>query len=209
LPDGTLAGTIRFSGSGAVDGRLRRLVAGTARRHLDTSVAALLAPMCERIEVLTVRHHPADEFSADMWLEAEYRAPGLALPVQGGLELDGLALAAVLADARLFRAGAQSWADERQSDVLLYQTQLVDVVDVLELPAGFSSADLPASSRVDETYAGFQGSAELGDRVLTVRSRVEVRRRQIPPPGYPGFVRALEAARDWSRAVIRLEGGGR
>jgi hypothetical protein len=95
--------------------------------------------------------------------------------------------------------------------VLLYATQLVDVEDALELPPGWTATLQPEASSVDETYAAFSGSSETSPGRLVVRSRTEVRRRQIPPDGYEGFTRAITAARDWADALFRVEreGGAR
>ena len=56
---------------------------------------------------------------------------------------------------------------------------------------------------MDRTYAYFKGSGETGKGMLTIRSRAELRRRQIPPEGYEGFLAAMREARDWSEALFR------
>ncbi len=206
--DGTLAGTVRLSARGASDGRLRGLVAQTPVPELPARLAALLAPGCPRVEVLRFDLRRPDDFSGDMWLELTYRAPELALPVAGGLELESLVLPALLGDRRLLRAGAQSWPEKRDADVLLYATQLVDLVETVELPAGWHASSLPADSTVDETYAAFAGRATTAPGTLEVSARVEVRRRQIPPAGYSGFAAAMKAARDWADARVRVEPKG-
>jgi hypothetical protein len=61
---------------------------------------------------------------------------------------------------------------------------------------------------VDETYALFKGSTAAQDGRVVIRSRTEVRRRQIPPGGYEGFVAAMQAARDWSEEMFRVERKG-
>ena len=38
--------------------------------------------------------------------------------------------------------------------------------------------------------------------------RAEIKRRQIPPDGYPGFRKAMEAARTWGEQTLRIEKGG-
>jgi len=208
LPDGTLEGTMRWAASGATDGRLRGLVTGTPSGELRSRLAALLEPMCPRVEVLTFTHRRPDDFSGDMWLEVTYRAPQLALAADGGLELSPPALAAALSDGRLFAAGARRWAPKRSSDLFLYATQLVDVEETLELPPGWTATHRPEASTVDETYAAFSGSSESAPGRLAIRSRVEVRRRQIPPEGYEGFTRAVAAAQDWGDALFRVEPAG-
>jgi hypothetical protein len=211
LADGTLDGTMRFEGKGAMDGRLRRIVVRTPRRRLHDRFAEVLAPVCPGVEGVTVSHRAVDDFSGDMWIEIRYRAPGFAIPIGEGLEFTGPALAVLLQPGMLFRAGGQKWADERKSDVLLYYTQLVDAQETIRLPRGFEATLVPEPTRVEQTYGSFEGSSEAQDNRLIIRARAEVRRRQIPPDGYEGFVAAMREARAWSEKMFRVEpkGGGR
>ena len=151
---------------------------------------------------------PTDDFSGDMWFEVSYRAPGFALPVGEGLEFTSPAMAVLLHDGMLFRAAAEPWADERKSEILLYYTQLVDVEERIGLPRGYAATFMPESEEVDRTYAYFKGRGEAGKGTLTIFSRAEVRRRQIPPEGYEGFLAAMREARDWSSALFRVEPAG-
>ena len=96
--------------------------------------------------------------------------------------------------------------EKRETDVFLYYTQLLDVVETIRVPAGFTAGDLPESEEVDETYGYWKGSTEMKDGDLIIRSRAEVRRRQIPPDGYGGFAKAMGEARKWGEALYRLEG---
>jgi hypothetical protein len=140
-----------------------------------------------------------------MWIEIGYRAAGFALPVEGGLEFTSPAMALLVEDGSLFRAGGRRWPEERETDLLLWATQLVDAVETIRLPEGFAVSELPEAREKDETYAFFRGEAEAGGRNLTIRSRAEIRRRQIPPEGYGGFVAALAEARQWSETIFRAE----
>ena len=47
-------------------------------------------------------------------------------------------MAVTLGDRWLFRAGRADWADERESDVFLYFTQLIDGEETIRLPKGYS-----------------------------------------------------------------------
>lgn len=150
--DGTLEGMIRFDGRGAMDGRLRRLVYGAPINRLNERFAQRLTPFCPAIEKVQVRHRATDDFSGDMWVEVDYRAPGFALPIAGGLEFSSTAMAVLLGDGTLFRGGAQEWAETRATDLFLYYTQLLDVEEAIRIPSGFTAGDLPTSEEVDETY---------------------------------------------------------
>jgi hypothetical protein len=203
--DGTLEGTLRLEAGGASDSRLRRLVTRRPRRRMAAEFAGLLAPFCSAIEAVTIRHRAADDFSGDMWIELTYQAPGFALPVDAGLEFSSPAMAVLLGDASLFRAGSRQWPEKRESDLLLWQTQQIDAQESIRLPRGFAATHLPQAKEIDETYALFKGSGEAEAGTLTIHSRAEVRRRQIPPDGYAGFRTAMEGARNWAAASFRVE----
>jgi len=204
-PDGTLEGTIRFDGSGAMDGRLRRIVYNSPIDRRDERFAGLLSRFCPGVEGVQIRHRATLDFSDDMWVEVDYRAPGFARPLAGGLEFSSPAMAMVINDGTLFRAGSRKWENERKTDVFLYYTQLLDVEETIRVPAGYIAGHLPKTETVDETYGAWEGGAGLKDGSLVIRSRAEVRRRQIPPDGYEGFAKAMGEARTWAFATIRLE----
>ncbi len=207
--DGNIEGSLRFEGKGASDGRLRRLVYGTAARRLEDRIAGLLASFADAVEIRSVSFHPVDDFSGDMWLEIDYSAHDAALPVAGGLEFSSPILAVISADRSFFGAAAGDWGDERQTDLFLYMTQLVTVDETIELPAGFTLVNAPDPAAIDETYAAFTAEAHAEDGALSIDATAEVRRRQIPPSGYAGFAKALAAVKEWHTAVIRVapEGG--
>jgi hypothetical protein len=206
--DGNLEGTFRFEGRGALDSRLRRIVTRVPIRRLDARFAQALAPVSDAVEDVRVTHRVADDFSGDMWVEVSYRAPGFALAIGDGLEFTSPAMDVLLGDDTLFRHAAMIWADERESDLFFYYTQRVEAEETIRLPHGYAASHLPTSDEVDRTYAYFHGEAAAQDGALTIRSTAEVRRRQIPPDGYEGFLAAMREARAWSEALFRVERPG-
>jgi hypothetical protein len=207
--DGTLTGTFRFSGSGAMDGRLRGLIAGARRAELAQEMAGLLAPISERVEKIRCEFHEPEDFSEDMWVTVHYAVPRFASAVDGGLEFKSPMMQVTLNNGRLFRAAASDWAEERKTDVFLYYTQLVDGAEAVRLPQGYKAIDLPSANGVDETYAAFKGACREDGRKLTIEQHFEVRRRQIPPDGYAGFKKAIDEAKEWGNKIYRIEKGGR
>ena len=206
--DGTLVGEIRLDGRGAMDGRLRGLC-NVRRDRLVDDVALRLSHMGPRLEDVQVEHRRPDDFSGDMWVTISYRLPGFALPVGDALEFPSPLAQLLLHDGSLFRAGAAEWDEDRETDVFLYFTQRLDTTEEIRLPKGWRVAEPPEIEPVDETYAAFRGTAEMDGRELRITQLCDVKRRQIPPDGYPGFKSALDAARDWGERIYRAEKGGR
>ncbi len=206
--DGALAGTFRFEAGGVMDTRLRRVVRASRMADIGYDIARLISSMSQAVEVVRFDHPAPDDFSQMMWIEIEYRIPEFALPVGDALEFASPMMTVTLASGWLFRAGATHWADERETDLFLWFTQLIDGTETIRLPGGFEVADPPSSEEVDETYAYFKGESEMDGRDLVVRQRAEVRRRQIPPDGYAGFKKAIDEAQDWGAKAYRAETGG-
>jgi transglutaminase-like putative cysteine protease len=206
--DGTLAGTLRLSGARAMDSRLRNLVSGGRILDVEDDIAELLSNIGNRVEIARLDHVTLNDFSENAWIEVDYRIPGFALPVGEGLEFQSPMMSVTMGNGWLFRAGAYDWADEREGDLFLWFTQLIDGRETIRLPRGYEVVDPPASEEVDETYASFKGDSEMDGRNLVITQHAEVRRRQIPPDGYAGFKTALDEAHDWADHVYRAEKGG-
>ncbi len=207
--DGTLEGTLKMSGSGALDGRLRRMVANTRRQDVEHTVAQLFAHVSDRVEGISITHHTPEDFSKDMWIEIKYRIPRFADPIADGFEFQSPMMQVVINNGNLFRAATARWEDERETDVFLYYTQLIDGTEKIRLPKGFKAVDPPSSEKIDETYAAFNGTSEMDGRVLKISQHAEIRRRQIPPDGYGGFKKAMDEAKEFGGNVYRIEKGGK
>jgi hypothetical protein len=208
LPDGTLEGTLFLEGKGAVDGRLRGFVSGVRARDLEAACGGLLAVVSNAVEILGCEHGVVDDFDRDMWLRIQYRIPGYALPVGEGLEFGSPLLRLVKGHHIFFRGASVAWEEERKTDILLYFTQRLDGTETVRLPAGYALREPPKKERADETYAMFDARIAATRGVMTVTAEGELRRRQIPPAGFPGFRKVMERAGEWSEQVFRVEKGG-
>ena len=207
--DGTLTGTLKLTGGGASDSRLRRLVNGSRRADLPAACAHLLSGAGQRIDGVTVTHRATDDFSGDMWITITYRIPRFAAPMDGVWEFTSPLMSWVVANGNFYRAASQEWPKERTTDVFLSYTQLLDAQETLTLPAGVKLLDAPKPTVIDETYASFSGAAAQKGRVVTITERGELRRRQVPPEGYDGFRKAMVASRDWSKQAFRFTKEGK
>ncbi|MDD3643392.1 MAG: DUF3857 domain-containing transglutaminase family protein [Candidatus Krumholzibacteria bacterium] len=206
--DGTLTGTMKLSGSGALDGRLRRMVAGARRQELGHFFARLLSPAGDEVENIEWKFRDPADFGGDMWVALSYRIRRFAAPVGGALELRSPMMQIVLHDGNLFRAGTMRYGPERATDLFLYYTQMIEGTETIRLPKGYAAADPPQSDEVDETYAYFKGTSRMDGRSLVIEQRAEVRRRQIPPDGYGGFKKAIDEAKEFGDGIYRIEKGG-
>lgn len=207
-PDGTLVGRLRLDAEGAADSRLRRLVYQNRRRALEDLLAAALGHASQAVRITRVTHRVADDFSGGMWVVVEYELPGYALRVGDALEFSPPAAMAVKNHPLLFRAGSERWGRKRTTDVFLYYTQRLDITENIRVPAGYRLAEPPKIDPVHETFGTFESKAGQTGSVLNLHARLEVLRRQIPPSGYAGFKKALDAMDDYAAASFRLVKGG-
>ena len=208
LEDGTLEGTFRLDGSRALDSRLRGMVSMSRMEDVENDIAYYLAELGAAIEIVELSHIVVDDFSEDAWIEIEYRVPGYALVVEDGLEFESPMMVLATENGWLCRSCVYDWGDERESDVFLWFTQLIDAEETIRVPGGYSFEEIETPDEIDETYGYFRGDAEADGRTLTVSERFEARRRQIPPDGYDGFKAAVDEMMDWAAIVYRAEKEG-
>ena len=208
--DGTLTGTLRLDGGGASDSRLRRIVNGSRKQELAGAIAHVLAVVSPRVEGVKVTHRATDDFSGDMWITVEYRIPRFVTGIAGAWTSPAPCCTMRQQQRQPVRAPAAApgptnarptcccgtpscWTPRRPSPC----------------PRAGRLQDEPKLEPVDETYASFAGTAAQDGRKLTVSGRAEVKRRQIPPDGYPGFKAALDAAKAWTAQEFRFTKEGK
>jgi hypothetical protein len=162
-----------------------------------------------RVEGIRVKHHTPEDFSGDMWLEISYRIPRFADPIADGFEFRSPMMQVVINNGNLFRAATARWGKERETDVFLYYTQLIEGSEKIRLPKGFKAVDPSSSKKIDEKYAAFSGKSAMDGRTLIITQHAEIRRRQIPPDGYGGFKKAVDEAKEFAGNVYRIEKGGK
>ena len=123
----------RFDGNGALDGRLRNMVIWRPMVDTHEVVAELLSNVSDRAEIVDFGHVAADDYSEDAWLEVSYRIPRFALPIEDGLEFESPMMSVTLGNGWLCRACVYDWADEREGDLMLWFTQLIDGIETIRL----------------------------------------------------------------------------
>jgi hypothetical protein len=207
LADGSLEGTFDFQSDGSMDSRLRRLVSGIRRTDLDLALAQRLHFIDDRIEIVGYQHGDAKDFKHSMWWKISYRVPGYATRIDSSYEFKSPMMQLTTNSSTLLAPATGEWPEQRHDGVFLYTTQLLDATETIALPTGFKVASPKKAETVDETYAAFTGSSEMNGGNLVVKQKVEIRRRQIPPEGYPGFRKALKEVKKYATTVFRAEKG--
>jgi hypothetical protein len=208
LPDGTLEGTFEFRSDGSMDSRLRRLLVSTRRAELETTLAQKLHFIDDRLEIVKFEHGGPLDFKHSMWWNITYRVPGYALRVDSGYEFKSPMMLLTTNSTTLLRVATVDWPDEYPGGLFLYTTQLLNASEIVDLPKGFQVVKPKQGKAVDETYAAFDGTAAVKNGRFQVTQKVEIRRRQIPPDGYPGFRKAIEEVKNYAATIFRAEKGG-
>ena len=206
--EGNLQGSMEFKSDGAMDSRLRRLVSIHPKADLTGYFEMLLSGAGNRIEQVAFEHRPLLDFSGGMWIKLKYAIPEFAQPVEDGFEFQSPMMQVNMHNRWLLRAGDHKWSEDRRDDVFLYYTQLLQGSEEIRLPKGYELINLPEKVHIDETYAAFEASVESGKRTMNVNQKIEIRRRQIPPSGYPGFRDAINGAAEFAETVFSIEKGG-
>jgi hypothetical protein len=208
LPDGTLEGTFEFRSDGSMDSRLRRMLVGIRRSELGTSLAQRLRVIDDRVEIINYQHGDPLDFKRSMWWRIAYRVPEYATWVDSAYEFKSPMMQLTTNSSILLSPATGEWPEQSQDGVFLYTTQLLDGSETIELPKGFQVSSPKKGEPVEETYAAFNGTAEMKGGNLLVKQKVEIRRRQIPSEGYPGFRKALKEAKNYAATSFRAAKGG-
>jgi len=207
LDDGTLKGTLKLRGNGAMDNYMRGMLVWYPLNEVKSGLAKILSAVSDRVEIVEYEHGDKLDFKQPMWWRIEYRIPEFTFPIDGGLEFVSPMMAMTVNNRIFFRA-SYDWPEKRKDDVFLYFTQLIDGEEIITLPSGYKVDDPENSDEIDETYAYFKGESEMNGRKLSIKQKVEIKRRQIPNDGYDGFKKAVDEAKKFAETVFRAEKGG-
>ena len=206
---GNLKGTIKLSGNGAIDSRLRRLLMSHGKSHIVDGISSVLSVIGDGLENVKVRAHDALDFRETMSMTVSFEIPEYAIPLKGGLEFQSPMMKLTMNNRYLLRPGGHVWDDNRENDLFLYYTQKLFGKEEIKLPKKYQMSDAHENKVVDETYAAFSGHVEQEGRKLTIIQDVEIRRRQIPPSGYNGFRDAINGAAKFSETVFEVKREGK
>lgn len=203
--DGTLTGKLTLKGDGAVDSRLRRMVSSRSKASLESYLCSLFDKVNQAVIIKKYDHGNVNDFQNTMWWEIEYVLPEYAFDVDNGLEFKSPMLNLALTNGHFFRLANYELPKERDADMFLYFTQAITIEEEISLPGKYKLSGETIDSKIEDTYAYFDGTVSLSRRKLSIIQRLELRRRQIPPDNYSGFRDVIVKAQENADAVYRLE----
>lgn len=203
-PDGTLVESVRLTPAGALEDRVRR-VFGRALR-LDTrsqveEIAQRLAPAAEVTD-----HRMIDPFDLEpaFFLEFEYRAERHAAVGPDRMRLVLPLARHPFGSGRLADYLHAVRGSERKTPVLLRSAQTVTAEERIALPDGWNLAE-PIERAVDRGVAAFAARVAQEGRQLVLRTRTEIRRRNISVEEYAGLADVVGAVRAFADTAVILE----
>ncbi len=206
LKDGTLEATLELKGTGVMDSRLRGFI---TYQHLDEVkdyLTNIIHNASNRVIITKYEHGDVLDFHKDMWWKINYRIPEYAMLIDDGYEFESPMMQ--MTANSLYRYLSFKWPEKRRDDVFTYATSFLDGTETLKLPDGYKIAEPVKSDKIDETYAYFNGSAEMKKGQLMIDQQAKIKRRQIPSDGYAGFRKAMQAGEEYSKTTFRAEKGG-
>jgi hypothetical protein len=206
--DGTLTGTVTFSGLGYAEQRLRReLVHNAATADRQAWFEEALSPLGPTVEVEPVRvsYAAIQDVHTPISYTARFRVPGYAAVTANGLVFAPPTAAHLVANSRLAPYLGLAGEESRTQGLLLWAPRMRDVKETLTLPAGFTVARLPVDRALDHEVASLATHAEVKGRKLTYTQDFRVKHRTIPPEAYPDFKEVVQAAIDLPTDVVVLE----
>jgi hypothetical protein len=205
--DGTVEGVFEFQSDGSMDSPLRRIAVRSRKLELTNTIASMLHVISDRVEIISYDHGDPSDFKKSMWWKIRYRIPEYALRVDSGYTFKSPMMQLTTNSSTLLAQATYDWPETRHGDLFFYATELLDGTETITLPNGYTVVSPKKAKTVDETYAAFSGSSEAAGAGLTVKQRVEIRRRQIPPEGYTGFHKAIGEAKTYAGTLFRAEKG--
>ena len=206
LADGTLVGTVTFSGKGYAEQRLRReLVHNTTAPDRQAWFEEALSHLGAAVEVepVKVSYAAIQDVRTPIAYTARFRIPGYATVTE-----DGLVLAPPLAPHLVLRLAPYltvAGEESRTQGLLLWAPRMRDVQVSLTLPTGFKVVHLPDDRAIDHEVASLATHVEQQGRKLVYTQDVRVKRRTIPPDQYGDFKEVVDAALELPADVIVLE----
>lgn len=204
-PNNDLRGTFEFQAVGAGEGRLRRTLAGLHpqdRPDFFDETFQRISPVAAAEELRYV--DPVD-FSQPMQVSAAFEAPGFALGDDGRRYLKLPMMQTVFGDRTLYDIMGKTDLPERKYGLKLLATRLARIQETIELPSGWTAAELPEPISLDGPAASLQFDIEASGNQIRYTCELAVKRWTIPPDEYANFKAVLDAFENLTGHVVACE----
>ncbi|RJP74540.1 MAG: DUF3857 domain-containing protein [Candidatus Zixiibacteriota bacterium] len=204
---GDLEGAITITGTGYGDTRLRRILAYTSARDRGRLLSGWLANIAPDAEVVKASWTTLDDFSKPLVLTLNFRAPGYALQAGDRLLLSPAAVQFAFANARAFQMVNDLKAEERHSELMVWNSRVVRFTESLRLPKGYRFTESPEDKDQGGETAGCEISTALKKGVLTSSLEYRINQRTIPASGYDQVKGAYDTLKEFAGQTWSLKKG--
>ena len=206
--EGTLSGTVTFSGLGYADQRLRReMVHYSSARDRQAWFQQVLGQLGADVvvEPVGVSYAAIQDVETPIAYTVSFRVPNYAMVTDEGLVFAQPTAAHLITTSRLAPYLGLGGGGERTQGLLIWAPRMRDVSETLTLPAGYSLAHLPEDVSIDHDIASLVTSSQLRGRKLEYSQQLMVKRRFIPADQYGDFSEVVDTALGLPDEVIVLE----
>jgi len=206
--DGTLSGTLRLSGTGYMDTRLRRyLVYGRNQTDRDYTWQKMVTAAWPKADVVSAKSLDPNDLDHGFWAELTLQVPHAAT---GGARVQLLRMPLLLAAiGRMGRILRGLRSSKRTQPLLLWMAHEVSFRNEVALPSGWRAVGLPihirkrsAAGSLDATVTGSSGK-------LVVTYHFTVAKRQMTAAQFQGLHKVFSALDRLAQRRLLLKRLGR
>jgi transglutaminase-like putative cysteine protease len=206
--EGTLSGTVTFSGHGYAEQRLRReMVHYTTARDRQAWFEGVLAQLGPQVQVepVTISYAAIQDVETPVSYTARFRVPDYAVVTDDGMVFAQPTAGHLLTTSRVAPYLGLGGDAERSQGLLIWAPRMREVHETLTLPPGYSLAHQPADVAIDHEIASLHSLTQARGRRITYTQDLRVKRRFIPAEQYADFAEVVNAALELPDDTIVLE----
>jgi hypothetical protein len=201
LADGTLEGTMKMTGKGISDGRIRGVAAYNTKRDMRGYLEGWLGEISDMAELVDVTLSDHRDFTRDASIEIKYRVSRFADLWGEDLVFRSPALLLVADNSRLVRLLGMPDDEEREYPVFMWAPQRVEIEESLRLPREYEVEE-PESWEKTEALASASLTWEPEKHMLDLKAEVSLDRRLVPVEDFPGARDVAEEFTDKARTEL-------
>jgi len=216
--DGTLSGTLTFSGHGYLETRLRRYVIYQPTAELSYALRQWLAPLSPFAKMTDHVMTDIRDLTKPFAIRMKFEARDYAVARDGLLVIQMPLARNITQDGRLGRFLTVADAKERKRDILTWFTDTRVYHERLKIPKGYRLVGGPIRAKLSNDAAGFEGTIEQQGDALVLTEKIQINDRQIPAKRFPDYKKVIDAVKAFGARALYLEkkpaaragrGGGR